>query len=69
MGLPEYSVLMSVYAKEDPGFLRAAAESMLAQTVPPSEFVVVEDGPLTDDLYGEIARLEGGSPGLFRVVS
>lgn len=66
---PPYSVLMSVYAKDRPEWLRAAVESMLSQTVPPSEFVVVEDGPLTDGLYKEIARFVAGSPGLFRVVS
>ncbi len=69
MRFPEYSVLMSVYAKERPEWLRAAVDSMLSQTVPPSEFVIVEDGPLTDELYKEIVRLETGSPGLFRVVS
>lgn len=67
MAFPEYSVLMSVYAKERPEWLRAAVESMLSQTVQPSEFVIVEDGPLTDGLYEEIARFEAGNPGLFRV--
>lgn len=66
---PPYSVLMSVYAKERPEWLRAAVGSMLSQTVPPSEFVIVEDGPLTDGLYEEIARFEAENPGLFRVVS
>ena len=66
---PSYSVLMSVYAKERPEWLRAAVESMLSQTVPPSEFVIVEDGPLTDELYKEIARFVAGNPSLFRVVS
>lgn len=66
---PPYSVLMSVYAKERPEWLRAAAGSMLSQTVPPSEFVIVEDGPLTDGLYEEIARFEAENPGLFRIVS
>ena len=69
MAFPEYSVLMSVYEKEQPAWLRAAAESMLAQTVPPSEFVIVEDGPLTDELYKVIARFEIVYPGLFRIVS
>lgn len=69
MGYPEYSVLMSVYAKERPEWLREAVRSMLRQTVPPSEFVLVEDGPLTDGLYGAIEELESGNPGLFRIVS
>ena len=47
----KYSVLMSLYKKEKPEYLRLAIESMLNQTVPPDEIVLVEDGPLTDELY------------------
>lgn len=46
----QYSVLMSVYAKERPDFLKAALCSMVRQTVRPAEIVLVCDGPLTDDL-------------------
>ena len=46
----KYSVLMSVYYKENPDFLNASIESMLNQTVKPGEFVFVCDGPLTEDL-------------------
>ena len=45
---PPYSVLMSLYAKERAEYLREALDSMLDQTVPPAEVVVVKDGPLTD---------------------
>lgn len=57
-----YSVLMSVYAGEREEYLRAAAESMFRQTVPPGEVVLVCDGPLTPGLEAEIARLEGECP-------
>ena len=46
----QYSVLMSVYAKERPVFLKAALYSMVKQTVRPMEIVLVCDGPLTDAL-------------------
>lgn len=46
----EYSVLMSVYYKDSPEYLRESIESMLAQTVPCSQFVIVEDGPLGVEL-------------------
>lgn len=46
----EYSVLMSVYYKETPAFLRASMESIRNQTVPTNNFVVVCDGPLTPEL-------------------
>lgn len=41
---------MSVYFKEQPNNLRQAMESMRRQTVPTNDFVIVCDGPLTDDL-------------------
>lgn len=47
----KYSVLMSLYKKEKPEYLRLAIDSMINQTVPPDEIVIVEDGPLTDELY------------------
>lgn len=45
-----YSVLMSVYYKESPEFLRTSMESIRIQTAPTNDFVVVCDGPLTSEL-------------------
>lgn len=42
-----YSVLMSVYEKERPEYLRAALQTILGQTLPPYEIILVCDGPLT----------------------
>lgn len=42
----DYSVLMSVYEKENPAYLRESIESILHQTAPPAEFVIVCDGVL-----------------------
>ena len=62
--MEKYSVLMSLYVKEKPEYLRLAIDSMLNQTVTPDEIVIVEDGPLNDSLYsvldeyvGKITRL------------
>lgn len=49
--MEKYSVLMSLYKKEKPEYLRLAIDSMLSQTAKPDEIVIVEDGPLTDELY------------------
>ena len=49
--MESYSVLMSLYKKEHPGYLRLALDSMINQTVKPDEIILVEDGPLTDELY------------------
>ena len=48
---PDYSVLMSVYYKEKPQYLKESIDSMLSQTIKFSEFVLVEDGELTSELY------------------
>lgn len=45
-----FSVLMSVYAKEAPNLLFDSLNSVLDQSVAPSEIVLVEDGPLTEEL-------------------
>lgn len=63
-----YSVLMSLYAKEQPEYLRESLDSMLAQTVPPAEIVVVEDGPLTDGLETVLREYDSAHPGLFNFV-
>lgn len=49
--MEKYSVLMSLYKKEHPEYLRLSLDSMLNQTVKPDEIVLVEDGPLTPELY------------------
>lgn len=51
-----YSVLMSVYSKEKPTWLKIAIESMQAQTLPTRDFVLVCDGPLTPELECVIAE-------------
>ena len=55
---PPYSVLMSLYAKERAEYLREALNSMLAQTVPPAEVVIVKDGPLTVNCTPKLGRLK-----------
>lgn len=46
----KYSVLMSVYYKENPEFLMQSMESIFAQTLLTDDFVLVCDGPLTTEL-------------------
>lgn len=50
-----YSVLMSVYYKEKPEFLKQAIESIQSQTLPTDDFVLVCDGPLNEELDAVIA--------------
>ena len=66
--LPPYSVLMSVYIKENPAYLSESLESMLTQTVPPSDFVLVCDGKLTDELNVIVKSFESEYSGIFNSV-
>ncbi|MCF0133274.1 MAG: glycosyltransferase [Blautia sp.] len=54
----EYSVLMAVYQKEDPAFFRNSIQSVLNQTISPTDFVLVCDGPLTQGLEEVIVWAE-----------
>jgi glycosyltransferase involved in cell wall biosynthesis len=47
---------MSVYNKESPVFLRQCLDSLVAQTLPADEVVVVKDGPLGNGLEDVIAK-------------
>ena len=61
----EYAVLMSVYRKEQPAFLKESIDSLLVQTVLPAQIVIVCDGELTPALYEVLDVAEKTSPALF----
>lgn len=63
--MEKYSVLMSLYKKEKPEYLGLAIDSMINQTVMPDEIVIVEDGPLTNDLYSVLKKYKNKYPKLF----
>lgn len=64
----KYSVLMSVYYKENPLWFDDAIKSMFDQTIMPSEFVLVEDGKLTNGLYEVIEKYQSLYPDIFKTV-
>ena len=51
---PAYSALMSVYYKENPEWFSMAIDSIVNQTIKPSEFVIICDGKLTPALENVI---------------
>ena len=55
--MENYSVLMSVYRGEKADFFRLSADSVFAQTVPTNDFVLMCDGPLTEELDQVIEEL------------
>lgn len=57
--MQKYSVLMAVYRKDNPKYFAIALDSMINQTVPPDEIVVVKDGPITEELQAVIDERMG----------
>lgn len=53
----KYAILMSVYSSENPEWFRLSIDSILDQTLPPAEFVLVCDGPLNASLESVISAL------------
>lgn len=66
--IPRYSVLMSVYYKENAKWFDYSIESMFNQTILPDEFILIEDGKLTDELYFVVDKYEKLYPNIFRVI-
>jgi GT2 family glycosyltransferase len=57
-GPQPFTLLVSTYARDDPAFLREAVlSSTTAQTRPPDEVVLVQDGPVPSALAEEIKDL------------
>ncbi|MDD6172798.1 MAG: glycosyltransferase [Elusimicrobia bacterium] len=54
MNALKFSVLMSVYHKDNPIWFREAVQSVLGQSCPSTEIVLVADGPLTEELEAVI---------------
>ena len=63
------TVLMSLYIKEKPEYAKECFDSLLNQTVPADEWVIVEDGPLTDEMLALLDEYQKKNPGLIRRIS
>lgn len=62
----KYSVLMPIYYKENANNLEISVDSMLNQTIRPNEFVIVEDGKLTEELYDVIDKYKKNK--IFKII-
>ena len=56
MSRQNFSVSMCVYGKDNPEHFDAALESVIKQTLPPTEIVLTVDGPIPETLEKVISR-------------
>lgn len=68
LNYPPFSVLMSLYYKEKPEYLRECLNSLLNQTVKADEWVIVKDGPLTNELEDVLKEYDEKYPNLIKYV-
>lgn len=66
--MKDFSVCMSVYKNDKSEFLIEALNSLFKQTLVPTEIVLVEDGPVTDELEKVVRDYEGRYPAIMNVV-
>lgn len=66
--MKKYSVLMSLYIKEKPEYLKMAIQSMIDQTVQPDEIIIVKDGKITEEQQGVLDEYASNSPAVVNVV-
>ena len=64
----DFSVLMSVYVKETKENFEECMDSLLAQTIMPTEIVVVKDGPISQVLETLLREYQHDYPNMIRVV-
>lgn len=69
MSTQNYSVLMSVYYKENPEWFNDSIQSILEQTVKTNDFVIVKDGELTEKLENVISEYCKKYPEIFNIVT
>lgn len=64
-----FSVLISVYKKEKTEYLKQALQSVVDQTLRPTEIVIVKDGLLTKELDDCIEDFQKEYPKLFKILA
>ena len=67
--MTNFSVLISIYSKENPIYLTASLNSIINQTMVPNEIVLVKDGPITDELNQVIDFFDIKYPKLFKIIT
>lgn len=64
----KFSVLLSLYYKEEPVFLSQSLNSIFNQSISPSEVIIVKDGPLSKVLEDVVSKYQHAYP-LLKIVT
>lgn len=64
----DYCILMSVYRKDSPVYLRKSIDSMLNQSINAKQFVIVVDGNISDELSLVLNEYKEKEPALFEII-
>ena len=63
-----FSILLSLYAKENPDYFRQALERVFNQTCPSPDVVLVLDGPITYELQAVVDDFKSQYPKILKVI-
>lgn len=67
--MKQFSIITSVYKNDKPEFVRVALDSMLVnQSTKPSEIVLVQDGPVSDELSSLLSEYETKYPEVINII-
>ena len=66
--LPKFTVCMSVYSKSKPDEFLAAFNSIIQQTAPPQEIILIIDGPISNDLEQTIEKTKALYDNLLQII-
>ena len=56
MAQTQFSVLLPVYEKDEPEIFAGAIKSVVENIKPPTEILILQDGPVSQKLEAEILR-------------
>ncbi len=63
MSSTPFSLLLPIYRGDDPAYFRRAFDSaVVAQTLPPTEVVIVQDGPVGEELAAALDEVIASAP-------
>ena len=64
----KYSLIMTLYKNDKLSYFKDSIESIFDQTIPPSEIVIIQDGPVSEDVDSFCTKLKKSKKIPFNIV-